>query len=110
MALDHATQGQPVDVRPYGSAIGQAQSVALFKSSGLEVMRLVLPAGHAMPEHKVTGEITIHCLEGVVDVDVGGAVTPLAAGHLLYVEGGVPHALLARQAASVLVTIALAVA
>ncbi|MDO5625962.1 MAG: cupin domain-containing protein [Pseudomonadota bacterium] len=107
MALHHAEQGEPIDVRPYGAAIQQAQSVALFKSQGLEVIRLVLPAGHTMPAHKVTGEITIQCLEGVVDVDVAGAATLLTAGHLLYVQGGVEHALTARQAASVLVTIAL---
>lgn len=108
MALPHAQQGQPVDVRPLGDAIATAQSTALFKSDALEVMRLVFPAGHRMPAHKVPGEITIHCLEGAVQValDKGPAVQ-LEAGHLLFVKGGVTHALTALQASSVLVTITL---
>lgn len=108
MALPHTQPGQPVDVRPYGADIAAAQSVALFKSSGLEVMRLVLPAGRHMPAHQVAGEITIHCLEGSVQVhlsDTPAALLP--AGHLLYVPGGVPHALTALQPSSVLVTLAL---
>lgn len=108
MALPHAQPGQPVDVRPYGAGIGAAQSIALFKSDGLEVMRLVFPAGHHMPAHQVAGEITIHCLEGSVNVQVGDApAVLLPAGHLMYVPGGVPHALTAVQACSVLVTLAL---
>ncbi|HQD15015.1 MAG TPA: AraC family ligand binding domain-containing protein, partial [Ottowia sp.] len=73
----------------------------------LEVMRLVLPAGHRMPPHHVPGEITIQCLEGVVRVDVAAASHDLPAGHLMYVAGGVEHALTAIESASVLVTIAL---
>ena len=66
MALQHASSGDVIDVRPYGARIDGAQSIALFKSTQLEVMRLVLPAGHRMPPHHVPGEITIQCLEGVV--------------------------------------------
>ncbi|MCA0326190.1 MAG: cupin domain-containing protein [Proteobacteria bacterium] len=107
MALQHARQGQVIDVQPYGAAIRDAQSIALFKSDQIEVMRLVFPAGHHMPTHKVPGEITIQCLEGRVDVDVAGRVTPLAAGQLLFVQGGVEHALSGIEASSVLVTIVL---
>ena len=107
MALHHATQGEVIDVRPYGAAITGAQSIALFKSSQIEVMRLVVPVGHRMPSHQVAGEITIQCLEGAVEVEVDGRVTVLPAGHLLFVQGGVAHALHATQASSVLVTIAL---
>ena len=57
MALQHARQGQVIDVQPYGAAIRDAQSIALFKSDQIEVMRLVFPAGHHMPTHKVPGEI-----------------------------------------------------
>ena len=107
MALQHASSGDVIDVRPYGARIDGAQSIALFKSTQLEVMRLVLPAGHRMPPHHVPGEITIQCLEGAVEVEVDGRVTVLPAGHLLFVQGGVAHALHATQASSVLVTIAL---
>ncbi|MFV0681009.1 cupin domain-containing protein [Ottowia sp.] len=107
MALLHATQGEVIDVRPHGTAIEAAQSVALFKSAHLEVLRLVFPAGHRMPSHQVAGEITIQCLEGEVEVEVAGRTTTLSTGQLLFAEGGEPHALHALQPTSVLVTIAL---
>ncbi len=107
MALPHAAPAEVVDVRPYGARIGGAQSVALFKSDQLEVMRLVLPAGGHMPSHQVQGEITLQCLEGAVDVTAGGDTQSLPAGHLMYLTGGAPHALTATEAASVLVTVVL---
>ncbi len=107
MALHHAEQGEVVDVRPYGAAIRNEQSIALFKSTQLEVMRLVFPAGHHMPLHKVAGEVTLQCLEGAVDVHAEGRTHRLPAGHLLYLRGGVEHSVHAPQAASLLVTIVL---
>ena len=107
MALHHAEQGEPIDVRPYGATIDVAQSIALFKSAQLEVLRLVFPAGHRMPPHKVAGGITVQCLEGCVEVEAAGRVTVLRAGHLLYLAGEVGHALHALEASSVLVTIVL---
>ena len=107
MALHHAAQGEVIDVRPYGAHIDAAQSIALFKSADLEVMRLVLPTGYRMPTHKVVGEITLQCLEGVVEVEVASDSHTLAAGHLMYVARGVTHALTATKAASVLVAVAL---
>jgi quercetin dioxygenase-like cupin family protein len=107
MALPHAEQGQPIDIRPHGATIHGAQSIALFKSERLEVIRLVFPAGHRMPSHKVSGPITLQCLEGAVEVDADGNTAVLHAGHLMYLKGGVEHALHALQASSVLVTIVL---
>ncbi len=106
MALEHLQAGQVANVRPYGAALAAAGNTALFKSAELEVMRLVLPKGKAMPAHQVVGEITIQCIEGVVQIDANSnAPVTLNAGELLFLTGGAPHALLALQDASVLVTI-----
>jgi quercetin dioxygenase-like cupin family protein len=107
MALTHAQQGEAIDIRPYGAAIRDAQSIALFKSAQLEVIRLVFPAGHRMPSHKVAGAITVQCLEGAIEVQAGDSVTVLPAGHLLYLKGEVAHMLYAPQASSILLTIVL---
>ncbi|TXH52702.1 MAG: hypothetical protein E6Q87_00075 [Cellvibrionales bacterium] len=106
MALEHLQAGQVASVLPYGAALAGAANTALFKSAELEVLRLVLPQGKTMPAHQVTGEITIQCIEGVVQVDANSqAPVTLKAGELLFLTGGAPHALLALQDASVLVTI-----
>ncbi len=108
MALTHARPGQPVDVRPFGSELSRRQSHALFKSDQLEVIRLVLPAGRSIPAHELTGEITLQCLEGRIEVSCDGTVTELAAGQLLYLPGQSERALRAVADASALLTIVLA--
>ncbi len=107
MALLHARPGEVIDVRPLGARLAQATSTALFKSDTLEVMRLVLPRGKKLLNHRVPGAITIHCLEGVVELEAQQRSTTLQAGEMMYLQGGEPHALLAQQDASVLVTVAL---
>ena len=107
MAIAHAAPGQLVDVLPLGSQLSEARTSALFKTDELEVMRVVLPAGKTVPAHKVKGEITIHCLEGEVDLMAGGQTQRMKAGQLVWLEGSVDHALKAIQDASLLVTIVL---
>jgi len=107
MAIAHARPGQAIDVRPLGATLPQHKTTALFKAGDLEVMRLVLPAGRSLPVHQVAGEITVQCIEGVLDVTVEGTSHRLQAGELLYLAGGVPHGVMALQDASALVTVAL---
>jgi quercetin dioxygenase-like cupin family protein len=107
MAIEHAQPGQPVDVRPLGARLANEKSHALFKSDQLEVMRLVLQTGKSLPPHKVAGEITIHCLEGRIDVGADAARHVLVAGQMLYLPGGVVHDVIALEDASALVTIVL---
>jgi quercetin dioxygenase-like cupin family protein len=105
MALEHAQSGEVIDIRPYGDVIDEARSIALFKFPQLEVMRLVFPIGHRMPAHKVSGAITLQCLEGEVEVDANDRVTLLRAGHLMHLKPKIEHALHALKASSVLVTV-----
>ena len=107
MAIAHAAPGQLVDVLPLGSQLSEARTSAVFKTDGLEVMRVVLPAGKTVPAHKVKGEITIQCLEGEVDLMAGGQTQRMKAAQLVWLEGSVDHALQAVRDASLLVTIVL---
>ena len=107
MSLPHASSGQLIDIRPLGAQLSSAPSRAILKSSGLELMRMVLPAGKLVPEHQVPGEITIQCLEGRVELTVHGDSQLMRAGDMVYLLGGVPHALRAHEDSSLLVTILL---
>jgi quercetin dioxygenase-like cupin family protein len=107
MALTHATSGQVLDVSPLGPQVATSRTSALFKSRDLEVMRLVLLAGRSLPPHKVAGEITIHCIEGSLDIELHASTVRLDAGQLVYLDGGALHGVTARTDASALVTIAL---
>jgi quercetin dioxygenase-like cupin family protein len=107
MALEHASSGEPIDVRPLGAQLAERKTTALFKARDLEVIRLVLPQGGELPPHRVPGEITIHCIEGALDITLDAEVRSLAAGELMFLAGGEVHAVRATSPSSALVTIAL---
>lgn len=107
MALHHLASGEIANLLHQGGDALSMQSVALFKSEQMEVIRLRLPLGRTMPMHQVAGEITVQCLEGVLDFETPEGVQRLHAGQLLFLRGGVPHSLLAVEDTSVLLTIAL---
>ena len=107
MALPHASPGQIVRLDPLGERLTESVSTALFKAAQLEVARLVLPRGHTMRDHRVQGEITLHCLEGAIDLTVDGRTQPMHAGDLVYLAAGQPHALHALQDSSLLLTLCL---
>lgn len=107
MAKPHAFPCDVIDVRPLAERLPVSKTCAVFKSEDLEVIRLVLMAGQSLPPHKVRGEITVHCLEGSIDVSGGSCVSRLSAGEMLFLTGGTEHAVLALEDSSALVTIAL---
>ena len=104
MALPHAESGQIIDIAPLGNRLRSSVSTALFKAEDLEVMRLVLLSGKGIPPHKVAGEVTIQCIEGVVEVS-SDEVQTLEAGKMMYLRGDEVHSLRAIEDASMLVTI-----
>ena len=107
MAQPHARSGEVVSVAPLGPALAGARTAALIKAAQLEVVRLVLPAGQVLREHRVPGEITVQCLEGEVEFVLPGATHRLVAGDWLHLAARAPHALRALSDASLLVTICL---
>jgi quercetin dioxygenase-like cupin family protein len=107
MAISHASPGQVIDVSPLGEHLAESKTIALFKSSDIEVIRLVLLAGKSFPPHKVSGEVTIHCIEGAMSVSAGGVDSSLRAGQLIYLEANVLHSVNALENTSALVTIVL---
>jgi quercetin dioxygenase-like cupin family protein len=107
MAIPHARPGEVVDIRPLGSALASSQTTTLVRAEQVEVIRLVVPAGKEIPEHKAKGEIVIQCLEGRVAFSAFGKTHNLEAGKLLYLPTGQPHTVKGIENASLLVTILL---
>lgn len=107
MALPHVRPGEIADARPLGSALPSSQTTTLIRAEQVEVIRLVLPAGKEIAEHKAKGEIVVQCLEGRVAFTAFGKTQNLGAGQLLYLPTGAPHALKGIENASVLLTVLL---
>jgi quercetin dioxygenase-like cupin family protein len=107
MAIPHAQPGELIDVRPLGSALPGAQTVTLVKTDGLEVIRLLLPAGREIKTHSAPGPMTLQCLEGRVAFTTMGKTLDLSAGQMLHLAAGEAHALRAVKDSSLLLTLVL---
>ena len=83
MALSHAQPDDIIDLLPRTGGASAPVSVSLLRTSKLQLLRLVLPAGHLMPGHRVPGELTIQCLTGCVDIGTAKGSRVLSAGQLV---------------------------
>ncbi len=105
MALHHAKPAEVVDLRPLGPGLKEAKSATIVKSAAFEAIRLIVPAGALIPRHEVPGSITLHCLEGRIELDLEGSSLELGANEWVHLEGGAPHAVRGIEDSSVLLTI-----
>ena len=64
-----------------------------LSASGREVVqvRVDFDPGYAAPMHTHPGEEIIYVLEGTLEYEIGGKVTSVKPGDVLFVPAGVPH-------------------
>lgn len=105
MALHHASPGEPVDLRPLGPELKNAQTAAIVKSELFEAVHLIVHAGANIPDHSVAGPIMLHCLEGRVLLGLAGSELDLSAGHWVFLEGCEPYSVTGIEDSSLLLTI-----
>ena len=107
MALKHARAGEVVDLSPLGEGLREARTEAVVKSKSFEAVRLVVHAGRVIPTHQVPGQITLHCLEGRVEIGLDHSSLELGPNEWVYLDGGEPHAVRGIEDSSLLLTILL---
>lgn len=107
MTLSHATLTSAINVSAFGARLPSERTCALLKTKDMEVIRVVLRSGQSLPPHSVPGSITLHCLEGCLDVLIGQRQQQLSAGQLIHLPPQLPHAVRALEDSSGLVTIVL---
>jgi quercetin dioxygenase-like cupin family protein len=107
MALDHAKPGQPIDIAPLGPALPRSATHAILKTQSLELIRVVLRGGQALPPHNVYGELTLQCIEGRVAVETSAGACQLHAGQMVLLAAQEQHAVRALEDASLLLTVQL---
>lgn len=97
--------GEVVDVMPAESEVTEMKKSPLVKSERVKVVRLELPAGKVLPEHKATGELTVHCLAGKIEFTTLGKTQQLTPGSLIYLPPGGLHSVEAVETSTILLTI-----
>jgi quercetin dioxygenase-like cupin family protein len=107
MALPHAGLLDVISVAPLGPGLARAVSSSLIKTDRLQLLHLVLPAHHDVPQHHVADPCSIHCLEGEIEVVMPGGTRHLRPGNLVVLPAGQPYSLRARSDSAVLMTLLL---
>ena len=107
MALEHAQPLDVIDARPLAGQLHEVKNHSLLKTHTLQLMRVVMAAGQAQPQHHVAGEMTIHCLEGRVRVTTPERSCELGPGQVTALPAQASHSLEALSDTSLLLTILL---
>lgn len=105
MAIRHAKPGEVVDLQQFGGELKHARTTAIVKSSSFEAVHLVVHAGDSIPPHKVEGAITLHCLEGRIELGFSDTTLELRANQWIYLNGGVTHSVRGVVDSAILLTI-----
>lgn len=105
MALTHAQPDEVIDLLPAPEQMAAHGSVSLLRTPHLQLLRLVMPEGHQMPGHRVSGAMTIQCLQGMVRVGTETGLRTLHGGQVLALSPAEPHDVLAMVASVLLVTL-----
>jgi quercetin dioxygenase-like cupin family protein len=107
MALPHANLLDVINAAPLGPSLRRAVSTSLIKTDRLQLLHLVLPAHHDLPQHHVADECSIHCLEGEIELVLPGGARHLRPGNLVVLPAGQPYSIRARSDSGVLMTLLL---
>ena len=107
ISIQHSTPGEILNIHTLKENLPKQTTFTLVKTENVEVIRMFLPEGKMIPEHSVSGEITVQCLSGEIDFLVDGQNRRMGPGDWLYLGGDQKHALNAVNESVVLVTILL---
>ncbi|TWU51836.1 cupin domain-containing protein [Rubripirellula reticaptiva] len=78
----------------------------VLQNESFKHMRLAMPAGKTIPEHKAAKEITVLCLSGRVAFTASEESFAMNAGNLISLSAGELHSLTATTDSVVIITMA----
>lgn len=76
----------------------------LIKHPDLRIVLIVMRAGARLHEHKTDNRISVQTLTGHVQLNLPNGVIDLRAGHLLVLDKGVAHDVVAQEDSTVLLS------
>jgi quercetin dioxygenase-like cupin family protein len=105
MSKPIAIPGEAIVVAPADTTRMTSLATTLVRTSQVEVIQLIVPAGRNVPTHEAQGDLLVHCLEGRVSLAALGKDHQLKSGQLLYLTINEPFSIRGIENASLLVTI-----
>lgn len=105
MATHHANPGEIVDLQTWAADLPKEHTKAIVKTDEMELIRMVLPAGKGIPNHKVEGPIIVQCVAGKIAFTAMGATQVMNYDQLIHLLPGEPHSVKAIEDSVILLTI-----
>ena len=81
------------------------RQITLFHRGPVTQVLFSFEAGGLLDRHSAHGLVTIHVLEGRLNVEADGADNELAAGDILILDPDVPHDVRASEESAMLLTV-----
>src|SRR5699024_11380891 len=82
MNKGHISSGEVINLKTLKKGKSADTSLALVKTKDMEVIRMVVKRGKAIPEHSVEGEVSVQCLKGEVLFRIDRKSTRLNSSHV----------------------------
>lgn len=115
MTLVHETVGSPPvsvwlaqeiqTVRRHLETARHRAARTLIRTPLLRVVLVAVREGGEVSEHTAEGPITIHVLDGCIELYTQGRRHTLGAGMLMSLEGGIPHSVASGEGGLFLLTV-----
>ena len=80
-------------------------AITVFKTNGLRIVLIALRKGAEMVKHVANGLISVQVLEGKIEFTTDERTVKLGKGQMLALHEGIPHSLLAKKKAIVLLSL-----
>lgn len=103
--LGQCVLADEIDRFPPGPGAAGRRAETIIKTDHLRVVLITMRAGAALHQHTAPGPITIQALRGRFTVSVNREQRELAAGALIAIAAGTPHAVNAINDGAFLLTI-----
>ncbi len=100
-----ADELQPLRQKPAWQR-GEHTARTLVKQGDLRVVLTAMPARTSLKQHRAEGAVTIHCVDGRMQVGAAGRSLELQPGDLIALDRGVEHSVEALSDCAFLLTIA----
>lgn len=105
MKREYLQSGDPINLEKLRNDMDVDATYALVKTSNMEVIRMALPYGKSVDEHKLNGEISVHCLKGHIYFNIDGQAQELTENDWLYLKSGKSFSYSVKSDTILLVTI-----
>ena len=80
-------------------------AITVFKTNGLRIVIIALRKGAEMVKHVANGLISVQVLEGKIQFITDEHSVKLGKGQMLALHEGIPHSLLAKKKAIILLSL-----